>query len=417
MRPQQEQHTGSPQLMRRLNAGRILERMWGGEPATASELMAATGLTRATVLALCRDLASQGWLQLVEDTRRAGSYSKGRPALRYAFRAEARFVVGVDAAQDDVRVMVADLSGREVARAERELCSGRVAMDSERDAGAYRRQEILAAVDQAVSSAGIDEGQVGDMVLGVPAPVDAQGRSPAGLNEFWGQMNPDLISLASGRGWNTTVENDANLAAIAELPKIASDADPPQGSLSFAALFSGERIGSGIVLGGELLRQSRGTAGELGVLDLVHGVGSTFGLASWARWHAEEAIRAGDAAGSALADLGADKVEAHHVLAAADQGDELAGRIVHGLGDRLARMCTVLAGLLDLDRIVVTGPLAPELTDVVRAAEAALSDYLYAPWLELSASQLGADAVRLGAVRFAVDRVRARALEGGAQIT
>lgn len=245
--------------------------------------------------------------------------------------------------------------------------------------------------------------------------VDAQGRSPEGLNEFWGQMNPDLVSLAVGRGWNVTVENDANLAAMAELPRLSAGpgaSSPSSAERSFAVLLSGERFGSGIMLGGELLRQPRGTAGELGILDQVHGVESTFGLATWARRHAEEAIRAGEAEGSALADLRVEDLDAHRVMSVAEQGDELAGRIVERLGDRLARICAVLAGLLDLDRIIVAGPSAPELSGVVRSAAAALSDYLYAPWLQITASELGADAVRLGAVRCAVERVRQRALQG-----
>lgn len=410
-RSQQEGHTGSPQLMRHLNAARVLEHMWGSEPATASELMAATGLTRATVLAICRDLTAQGWLQRVEDSRRAGSYSKGRPALRYAFRAETRFVVGVDAAQDQVRVVIADLSGREVARANREMHLGGSAVESGQEVGKYRRIQILAAVDHALESAGIEAEQVEDMVLGVPAPVDAQGRSPVGLNEFWGQMNPDLISLAAGRGWSVAVENDANLAAIAEQQRLSEDTDFSHGDRSFAVLLSGEGIGSGVVLRGELLRQSRGTAGELGILDLVRGVESTFGLSAWARWHAQEAIRGGEAPGSVLADLSLDELEAQSVLAAAEQGDELAGMIVERLGDRLARICTVLAGLLDLDKIILSGPLAPQLAQVVTSAETVLSNYLYAPWLQIATSELGADAVRLGAVQFSVDRVKRRALQ------
>ena len=116
--------------------------------------------------------------------------------------------------------------------------------------------------------------------------------------------------------------------------------------------------------------------------------------------------------GTALAGLEPEDIEAHLVLAAAAEGDALAEQIVVRLGDRLARICSLVAGLLDLNGIIVTGPLAPALGGVVESAREALSNYLYAPWLEIAVSELGADAVRLGAVHFAVDRVRQRALQG-----
>lgn len=408
----------SPQVMRRVNATRVLECMWGLGPATASELMEATGLTRATVLALCRDLTAQGWLEATQDARQTGGYTKGRPALRYAFRSEATLVIGVDAGKHRISAAVSDLSGTELGRAQRLITEDGMVddvLDESLVSAAQRRAEIIAAVDEALADAGVGPERIGGLVLGVPAPVDSEGVSPVGLNEFWGYMNPDLVSLIEDTEWeeevrarlrgSVVIENDANLAALAEMSAAKTSA-------SFAALLSGERFGAGIVLGGELLRQPRGGAGELGILDLVSGVESTFGLAVWARMHAQEAIRSGRAQGTALETVGAEAVRAEHVFAAAEQADDLALEIVDLLAERLARICTVLAGLLDLDRIVLTGATAAELSHVVASARRKVAAHLYAPWLQIETSELGTEAVMSGAVRHAVSQVRERALAG-----
>ncbi|MBE1515918.1 ROK family protein [Nesterenkonia halotolerans] len=395
---------GSSQLIRQLNSARVLSCMWGRDPSTATELMHATGLTRATVLALCRELTDQGWLEVSENSRQAGQYSKGRPALRYAFRAGASHVVGVDAGQHRITASVADLRGTELGTAQ--LTLDPEPADSPAETAPLRRAQILQTVDTALEQAGLDPAQVACMVIAVPAPVDDAGASPEGLNPFWSQMNPDLISLGTDRGWDSAVANDADLAALAEL-----DLQQSSNTESFAVILSGERLGAGLVLGGDLLHQPRGGAGELGMLEHVTGVGSSHGLGWWARHLAREALRTDQAPQGPLGALTAEEVTSEHVFAAARGGDALALEIVDQIADRLARICVVIAGLLDLDRILVSGAIAPALTGVVEAAREKLTHYLYAPWLEINVSTLGADAVRRGALRLAVDRIKAQALD------
>lgn len=396
----------SPQLIRHLNARKVLDHMWTSEPTTASELIEATGLTRATVLALCRALTDQGWLEVLENSRQAGLYTKGRPALRYAFRRDACYVVGVDAGMHRISATVADLCGEQVGYAEYLVESD--GAGPEDVTGEERRKLITETVDSALEVAGVDSPQVKTVVIGVPAPVDSSGQSQVGMNDFWAQMNPSLASFGDDRGWDCILENDANLAAVAELHHRSKDVNS-----SFAVLLSGERMGAGIVIGGQLLRQPRGGAGELGILDLVNGVESTEGLGRLARRLAQEAIAAGASHSTQLLTIEADAIEAEHVLTAASDGDSLGLQIVDELADRLARVCAVLAGLLDLDRIVVSGAVAAGLSAVLRGAQEKLATYLYAPWLEICAASHGADSVRAGAVRLGVERVRQNALGAG----
>lgn len=386
----------SSALLRRLNARKVLDTLWAGEPATASDLMSATGLTRATVLGVCRDLVETGWLEEAANTRNTRAYTKGRPALRYAFRAEKDLVLGIDAGQHRLAARVADLRGRELGVASR-------SREEEWAGATQRRGEIRAMADEALAAAGVTAGRIRCAVIGIPAPVTPEGASPKGDHEYWELMNPGLVGLFEDRGWACRVENDANLAALAELWL-----DPELAGRNYATLLAGERLGAGIVLEGRLLRQRRGGAGELGVLEMVRGVDGTEGVGPTIRRLAREAV-AGE---SRIPWAGgeSDALETRTVFRAAQAGDAVAGEVVDEALDRLARVCALLAGPLDLDAVVVSGGIAPAIGPLASRLQELVQDHVYAPWLEVRASDAGADAVRQGAVCRAIEAVREAAL-------
>ncbi|WFR66836.1 ROK family protein [Curtobacterium flaccumfaciens] len=138
------------------------------------------------------------------------------------------------------------------------------------------------------------------------------------------------------------------------------------------------------------------------MLELVEGVGSSDGIGATARKLVAEAGAL--PAGSPLA---APDVDAATVFRAARDGDPAARTIVDRLGDRLARVCVLLASLLDIDRVVVAGAIAQPASAVIDRARALLDDGHFDPVPEIVASSLGADVVVIGAVAHAVDAVRA----------
>ncbi|MFS0731290.1 ROK family protein [Curtobacterium sp. 1P10AnD] len=354
---------------------------------TATEAIAGTGLTRSTVLAACDELVQLGWLRALDDARAAGEYHKGRPARRYALSDDAGVVVGVDAGQHRVSVAVADLRG--VVRGRAATSLGDTGLDVDVRLGAVRD-----AVAQALADAGVGADRVLVVVVGIPAPVDVRGASPRDSG-FWGRMNPGFGALR-GHG-RLVIENDANLAALAERPS--------SGDASFAALLSGERFGAGIVVDGVLLRGARGGAGEMRVLDLVEGVGSPEGIGATARLLVAEAADR-IPAGSLLAGRNGSE----RLFEAVALGDPVAVEVVDRLGDRLARVSVLLASLLDIDRVVVAGAIADAVGPVLERARVHLAGWDYDPVPELVASRLGADVVVLGAVARALDEVRSEPL-------
>jgi len=238
-------------------------------------------------------------------------------------------------------------------------------------------------------------------VFGIPAPTDEGGRSPVGEEGYWANMNPHVTSAFEGYG-RVIVENDANLAAIAEQAIGAG-----RGIRSFAALLSGERFGAGLIIDNLLIRGRHGGAGEMRMLDIVEGVGSADGLAALARdWGREAAL----STTSPLAALAPEEVTAEAVLALAASGDKQSLAIVARLGDRLARVCFVLASMLDVERVILVGAVAVAAGPIIEKATAVLEKDFYEPVPEIVPSPLGADAVVLGAIQRGLAMVQASPL-------
>ncbi len=365
----------------------VLAHAFASAAFTATEAIAATGLTRSTVLAACEELVQLGWLRALDDARAAGEYRKGRPARRYALDEDAGVVVGVDAGQHRVSVAVADLRG--VVRGRAAASLGDTGLDVGVRLGAVRD-----AVAEALADARVGADRVLVVVVGIPAPVDVHGASPRD-GGYWDRMNPGFGTLLDHG--SVVVENDANLAALAERPS--------SGDASFAALLSGERFGAGIVVDGVLLRGARGGAGEMRVLDLVDGVSSSDGIGATARTLVAEA-----ADRIPVGSLLAGSHGSERLFEAARSGDPVAIDIVDRLGDRLARVSVLLASLLDIDRVVVAGAIADAVGPVIERARTHLAAWDYDPVPELVASRLGADVVVLGAVARALDEVRSAPL-------
>jgi predicted NBD/HSP70 family sugar kinase len=397
----------SPQVLRRLNARRVLEHAWRCDAFTATDAMAATGLTRSTVIGVCDELVRQGWLAELDDARAFGAYTKGRPARRYALRDRAALVVGVDAGYDHVSATVADLRGTPLARRGVAIPASGPERIEPRAGAEQRRSLARDAVRRALADAGADPSSVLAITVAVPAPVDRDGVSPAD-DWFWSTVNPGYAEVFRGAAPLVSVENDANLAAVAER---AAEHGEGRDVDSYIALMLGEGMGAGLMIDGRLVRGRRGCAGELRFLDHVEGVGSADGLALLARRWAVDAIRSGLPAGSALGRLDPDSLDESAVDRAAAEGDPAAVEIVERLAERLARICLVLGDLLDVDRVIAGGAAPAALPMVIERAAAILdaSDDPSSP--ELRTSRLGEASVTTGAIQHALELLRERALD------
>jgi predicted NBD/HSP70 family sugar kinase len=405
-----ERSTPTSLMLRRMTASAVLDALRAGGPMTGSDLIDATGLARPTVHVVCNDLIRLGWIRETESRRPGADSRRGRPPRCYEFQNRAGFVLGIDAT-DRVTVRLADLRGDCVTETSQPLAHVSVTADE-------RLAAIRRLTDSTLSTAAVDPTHVLAATVGVPTPVDAQGR-PVGREAYLpGLPGRDLGPEVGGRfGWPVLVENDANLAAWGERWRgVAVGVD------DLVVMVADERLGSGLFLGGRPIRGHSGGAGELRFFELIERVGSTYGMAYLLRTLGAEAVADLDpdgppagGPGRTLWDLaGGDpaRVETATVLEAARAGDKVALEVVDRVADRMAHAIAALAGMLNPELVVISGAVA-DAGDLFldRIRERLVPDLIDTP-PRVSRSTLGDQAVVIGAVRLALDHVEASLLGG-----
>jgi predicted NBD/HSP70 family sugar kinase len=397
---------GGPPLLRQINSAHVVAALRGAGPLSLSDLATRTGLSRPTVGQVVEQLHAGGLLAWAEPGQ-DGLPRSGRPARLVRFRAEAAYVVGIDIGRHKALVTVADLAGTVVAE-HREDASG---ASSSADLLAVLRTAARGALAQA----GIRRTDVASVAAGTPGLVDW----PRGAVMLAPGLPGWKIELARElrRSFRcpVQVENDANLAALAERRHgLARDAH------TLVFIYWGERVGAGVLIGDQLHRGAANAAGEIGFLALEEGATAApdqLGRGPFERMVGAEAIvEAGrDAAarhGGLLAGLGPDGLDprgAEAVFAAAAQGDPAAVEAVHAIARRFARGLAPVLLVLDPDLVVIGA-------GVSRAGSALLAEIrdsvgpltLVPPRLELSG--LGDDSVALGAVELALADAETRLL-------
>ena len=238
---------GSVDTVREFNRQRILAALRANDVVSRADLCRSTGLSRNTVASIVADLQRDGFVRETERTNgRIGG--RGRPAALLTLAPAAGLAVAVDVGHGHVRVGVGDATGALVDERFRELPEG-VAPRAALAAAADLVAEVTAAQDL------LGRGVVG-AVLGLPAPVDIDGR-PA-TRRFDGIDPPAFVGLTALSS-RVFVRNDGDLGALGEAHFGAG-----RGIDDLVYVKVSHGIGAGLVLGRQLYRGSRGLAGDLG---------------------------------------------------------------------------------------------------------------------------------------------------------
>ncbi|MCC9173983.1 ROK family protein [Arthrobacter sp. zg-Y179] len=387
----------TPQLLRRTNLRAVLEVLRAAPSATGTDLINATGLTRATVIAVCDDLIARGWARETDSPRI--DRQKGRPARRFEFNESAGYVLGLDVGIATVRVLVADLAGAVVGESEARF--PRHGGEPEQ-----RRRVVTEAVDAALQDAGISSSAVLCAGMGIAAQVTGAGDVAPG-QEVAPMFDLGLSTIFSdSRGWPLLVENDAKLAALAERWRGVG-----AGENNLAVILAGERLGSGIIESGRLLHGSSGGTGAMGALELVEGVGNEDGIAKLARLWGSAALKEGHN-GRIRELVGPDtnRASARLVFEAAEAGDPVAEEILDRIARRMARVLALVSSFFDPRLIVIGGAVAASATALLPAMTRELDRYVVTP-PRVAVSNLGTMLVPTGAVRLALDYVETHLLD------
>lgn len=323
-----------------------------GEPLTRVELAEMSGLTPQAVSKIVSRLIADGLL--IDSGRRNVGVGKPRTLVRLV--SSSRLALGAAVERDELRVVLADLSGAVVDRTVTAL---------PRDFGpAVFVDELANLVDVLRSRNEVSDERLLGVGIGFVGPLDHRDGVVHDATGLVGWHDVPLRDLAADRlGLPVVVDKDTNTAMIAEAWRRGDE-------LRHAALvIVGTGVGVGLLLDGQVYRGARTNAGEYGHTTIQLG-------------------------GPRCACGRSGCVEIVHNLAVA-AGD------LKGAVTVLGMAVAGLVQLLDLDHVVLGGRVvqgAPDfyadaIRDVVRE-QVPRSDWLE---VEISVSPLGDDLVAAGA--------------------
>jgi predicted NBD/HSP70 family sugar kinase len=221
-------------------------------------------------------------------------------------------------------------------------------------------------------------------------------------------------------GCPAAAENDANLAAIGEHWYGAA-----RGRDDVVFLMAGDRVGTGIVIGGELVRGKSGGTGEMTFLGLLHRTDPDEPLerlvaeivaAAIDDLVARRAVHT-EAVRVLMRDLtplhGVQVPDVDRWLSAVQAGRVGARREFQTALGRYCRVCLIVATLISPELLVIGGQAAAA-SEVLAPPVRAVLDRLVGSGVrppEVIASDLGEGAIAMGAVRVALDHAEPSLLE------
>ncbi|NMA53975.1 MAG: ROK family transcriptional regulator [Bifidobacterium sp.] len=225
------------------------------EPLSRAELAKRTGLTKATMSLLVSMLVDDG---VVREGEPSVQSSYGRPSTPLLIAGGRYCGIGLQVNTDGYGVIVLDLDGTVIS--ERWVDADMSAPDAdevfaELDALAMEQEALLAERGYTVAGAG----------LALPGLVTGDMRLLMARNLGWEQL--DLTRFDVMRRLDVTAGNEANMAALAQIPGYAMrrDGDGIVGpSESFIYLSTDVGIGGAVVRNGHVEIGDHGFGGELG---------------------------------------------------------------------------------------------------------------------------------------------------------
>jgi predicted NBD/HSP70 family sugar kinase len=207
------------------------------------------GLSRSTVQSVVDELLDAG---TVVEVGPHTARNTGRPPILVGLRGSLGVTVGIEIANGIVRAAICNV-------AQELLLHDAVAVD-DRNEPAETLELTSTLIDKMLAQTGFRRGQVIGVGIAMPGPIQRRtgliGR--ACTLKPWVGVNAHTVATETLR-LPALVDNDANLAAIAEVTWGAA-----RGLRDITYVYTATGIGAGFVINGELYVGANGTAGEIG---------------------------------------------------------------------------------------------------------------------------------------------------------
>lgn len=299
--------------------------------------MEETGLARTTVVGRLAALLDAGFIAPAGD----GVSSGGRPPARVAFNPSSRVIVGVDLGATHGSVGITDLDGNILAVTRRalDIASG----------PDHILSWVLNAAAAQLTSAGRSSTDVLGIGVGVPGPVEHSSGRPIRPPIMPGWDGFDIPGFVRARlDVPVLVDNDVNILAIGERATVWPLVD----DLLFVKVSTG--IGAGIIAGGFLQRGAQGAAGDIGHVQVPHGIG-------------EDDLEA-TASAPAIAQLIAhddSPVDPPQVVDRIRVGDPAAVAAARQAGRSIGEVVAMCVSLLNPSVVVIGGRLGVSVEEII----------------------------------------------------
>jgi predicted NBD/HSP70 family sugar kinase len=237
-----ERRPGTPSLLRELNDRAALDLLLPGTPLTRTQISEQTRVSKVTVAQMLARLEERGLVTVVGQQEGG----RGPNAALYSVVPASAYVAGLHVELNGVSAGVADVTGRVVAEV------------SVNPNGAASLVELIrGAVDRACRTAGVEMSRLSAFVIGSPGVGPKAGDPRLAINlADWHEGVLGALRGALNRP--VIIENDANLAALAE-----RSAGAARGLEDFVLVRIGGGLGMAAFLGGKVHRGAAGAAGEM----------------------------------------------------------------------------------------------------------------------------------------------------------
>lgn len=357
---------GPQTLLRLLNARAILEALARRGPLTRAELVGETGLSRTAVTQVLRMLEAGDAVVSAGVDRE----TRGPAATRVSLHPHLGIAAAVHVDHHSVHVALIDASG--AVRAEEHALL--TATDD-------RAARIAALIEDGRRTA---PGPLIVAVMAVPGIVTADGAIRDDQGPDGGAFR---AALAARLGCPVQLENDVNLAALAEAGNGAG-----RELSSFALLLFDDGLGAGLIIDGALHRGASGIAGEVQYLPqpplpIAAPVLSDTVVADLALAHDRDP---------------SDPLIVH--LEACENGDPAAQRMVAEMARRLVVVAGSVTLVLDPAAFVLAGHAAHPA--FVAAVQRVAEEYAALLPMRFLVSEFGAEAPLVGAISEATTALR-----------
>jgi predicted NBD/HSP70 family sugar kinase len=358
-------------------------------PCSRADIAASTGLNKATVSSLVADLIDR---RLVRETGLTEN-RVGRPATMLVLDGSPYAAIGVEINVDYVSAVATDLAGERLLTWRRAFSGG----DSVNQGVA----SVGAIIRRVVNRMAKEERQVLGLAVAVPGLVDVQGTVRIAPNLGWrdADLGGDLAKALRDPGFPIQVDNDANLAALAE-QRFGAHA----GASDLIYLTGEIGVGAGIILDGRLRHGRLGFSGEIGhvqldpdgpachcgrrgCLEVMAGIGAVLGK---------------DPSPAEI------QVEIEDSVRLARAGDAGTLATLESVGRSLGKGVSILANLLNPEVVILGGYYVPLASWLLPAVQDEMDDRVIASeagGCQVVASTLGHDAAALGGVARVLDSI------------